>query len=207
AGDARATVTWTPPSNDGGAPISNFTATAIDSTNSAQGGQTCVGNTASATQCVISGLSNGDNYTFTVTAANSIGTSSSSSASNSVTPRSSASPGPSAPPPALTSTPTPTPTTLSSLALSPASLTFGNVQVGQSATLSFQVQNTGASPLTISAETLPSGAPFSATTSLLPKTTIAANSSLQETVQFSPTTVGAASDTWVIVSDAGNDVT
>jgi hypothetical protein len=77
AGDGQATVSWSAPS-DGGAALSGYTVTA------APGGATCT--TTGAVSCVVSGLTNGDHYTFTVTATNDVGNSNPSGASGSVTP-------------------------------------------------------------------------------------------------------------------------
>ena len=67
-GDAQASISWTAPSN-GGATITSYTATGTP------GGQTCIssGNPADA-RCIVSGLTNGTTYSFTVTATNNIGT-------------------------------------------------------------------------------------------------------------------------------------
>jgi hypothetical protein len=70
-------VTWSSPSDDGGAPISGYTATATP------GGATC---TSTTTSCVINGLTNGTSYTVTVTAANRAGVSVPSDTSNVVVP-------------------------------------------------------------------------------------------------------------------------
>ncbi len=78
AGDTRATVRWSAPSNNGGAVISQYTVT------SSPGGFTCTASSVLA--CVVNGLTNGVAYTFTVRATNSIGTSPSSDVSNEVTP-------------------------------------------------------------------------------------------------------------------------
>ena len=75
AGNALATVTYTPGAT-GGKAVSTYTAT------STPGGQTGTG----GTPITVSGLTNGTAYTFTVTATNANGTSTASSASNSVTP-------------------------------------------------------------------------------------------------------------------------
>ena len=79
AGNAQATVSWDAPASNGGAPITGYTVTA------SSGGSQCT--TTGATSCVVTGLTNGTDYTFTVTATNGLGTTSAaSSASNSVTP-------------------------------------------------------------------------------------------------------------------------
>ena len=78
AGDGKATVSWTSPAT-GDAPTS-YTVTAHP------GGATCTVN-APATSCVVSGLTNGTSYYFTVTASNDAGTSDPSSTSNNVTPK------------------------------------------------------------------------------------------------------------------------
>ena len=78
AGDTRATVRWSAPSNNGGAVVSLYTVTATP------GGATCTASSVLA--CVVNGLTNGVAYTFTVTATNSVGTSPSSDPSNEITP-------------------------------------------------------------------------------------------------------------------------
>ena len=82
-GNASATVTWAAPASNGGSTITGYTVTAADSTHSANGGQ-CT--TSGSLSCTVSGLTNGDSYTFTVTATNTIGTGSPSAASKTVTP-------------------------------------------------------------------------------------------------------------------------
>lgn len=77
AGDAAVSVTVTRAST-GGSPAS-YLVTA------APGGATCT-ITAPATECMVTGLTNGTSYTFTATATNGTGTSSSSPLSNSVIP-------------------------------------------------------------------------------------------------------------------------
>jgi CSLREA domain-containing protein len=69
--------------NNNGAAITGFTVTANDQTNPAGGGQTASG---AGSPITISGLTNGDTYTFTVTATNSAGTGAPSAPSNAVTP-------------------------------------------------------------------------------------------------------------------------
>jgi hypothetical protein len=85
AGNASATVNWTAPSSVGGSAISRYTVTAADSTTPAKGGQTCTWSSGPLS-CALSGLSNGDSYTFSVTATNSLGTSVASNASSAVVP-------------------------------------------------------------------------------------------------------------------------
>jgi chitodextrinase len=77
AGDAMATITWAPPTSDGGAAVSGYTVT------SSPGSKTC---TTTGTSCVVLGLTNGTTYQFSVTARNSAGASGASTMSASVTP-------------------------------------------------------------------------------------------------------------------------
>jgi subtilisin family serine protease len=81
-GNTQATVSWTAPGFDGGAAVTSYTATA------APGGATCTVTTGTpvATSCVVSGLTNWQTYTFTVTATNSAGSSVASTASAAITP-------------------------------------------------------------------------------------------------------------------------
>jgi hypothetical protein len=78
AGDGQATVSWTAPSSDGGSPITSYTVT------SSSGHNTTV--LGSETSAVVSGLTDGRSYTFTVVATNAVGDSPASVPSNSVTP-------------------------------------------------------------------------------------------------------------------------
>jgi hypothetical protein len=82
AGVGSAQVSFVPGS-DNGSPITNYTVTAADSTVPARGGQTA---SSSGSPITVSGLTNGDSYTFTVTATNGVGTSPASAPSNAVTP-------------------------------------------------------------------------------------------------------------------------
>ena len=83
AGDTQATVGFQPPASNGGAPITGYTVTAVDSTTPANGGQTVTG---TASPLVVTGLTNHDSYTFTVVATNSKGDGPPSVPTNAVTP-------------------------------------------------------------------------------------------------------------------------
>lgn len=78
AGSTIATVSWTAPSSNGGAPITSYVVT------SSPGGYTC--STTGATSCTVTGLTNGTSYTFTVVAINANGSSLASAPSGPVTP-------------------------------------------------------------------------------------------------------------------------
>jgi hypothetical protein len=71
-------VAFTAPASNGGSAITGYTVT------SSPGGITATG---TSSPIVVTGLTNGTAYTFTVTATNAIGTSAASAASNSVTPK------------------------------------------------------------------------------------------------------------------------
>ncbi len=77
AGNTEAIVTFSAPADNGGSAITSYTAT------SSPGGFTSSGASSPLT---VTGLTNGVEYTFTVTATNAIGTSVPSSASNAITP-------------------------------------------------------------------------------------------------------------------------
>nr|WP_258405780.1 putative Ig domain-containing protein [Shewanella mangrovisoli] len=77
AGDAQASVSFTAPGFSGGAPISGYTLVSTPGGITASGGSSPI---------VISGLTNGTSYSFTVAATNSAGLGSASSASNTVKP-------------------------------------------------------------------------------------------------------------------------
>lgn len=81
-GYQSATVSFTPGDN-GGSAILSYTVTAIDSTTPANGGQTVDG---ARSPMIVTGLTNGDHYTFTVVAHTAIGDSPASAASNMVIP-------------------------------------------------------------------------------------------------------------------------
>ena len=77
AGDTQATVSFTPPTNNGGATITGYTVTSTPGSLTASG---------ASSPLTILGLTNGTEYTFSVTAQSSAGNSAASNPSNSVTP-------------------------------------------------------------------------------------------------------------------------
>jgi len=77
AGNGQATVSFTPPVDDGGSPITGYTVT------STTGNITASVNSGPIT---VTGLTNGTTYTFTVTATNAAGTGPALAPSNAVTP-------------------------------------------------------------------------------------------------------------------------
>jgi cell wall-associated NlpC family hydrolase len=77
-GNSWAAVSWVPPSNDGGSTITRYTAHA------SPGGARC---STVVVSCTVSGLTNGADYSFTVTASNEAGDSPASAASATVRPR------------------------------------------------------------------------------------------------------------------------
>ena len=81
-GISSATVSFTAP-NNGGSPITSYTVTGTDHTTVANGGET---GTGSASPITVPHLTNGDSYTFTVTATNAVGTGPASTSSNAVIP-------------------------------------------------------------------------------------------------------------------------
>ena len=83
AGSGSASVSWTAPSN-GGSAITSYSVTPYLS-GVAQAATTVTG-TPPATTATVTGLTNGQSYTFTVSAANVIGTGAASASSNAVTP-------------------------------------------------------------------------------------------------------------------------
>jgi len=85
----KADVSFSPPANDGGSPVTGYTVTAKDLTNPANGGQTASG---ASSPIKVPGLTTGDTYTFTVQATSVIGTGPASAPSNPVTPGPAAAP-------------------------------------------------------------------------------------------------------------------
>jgi hypothetical protein len=88
------------------------------------------------------------------------------------------------------------------LAVSPASLLFGDLRVGQSKALPFTITNTGTGPLTITTLALSGAdtAEFALETIAVPLV-LAPSASRTVTVTFSPTVLGSASATLDVLSD------
>ncbi|MFP2904506.1 fibronectin type III domain-containing protein [Pyxidicoccus sp. 3LFB2] len=80
-GDGQATVSWTPPTDNGGSPITGYTVQAL-----AQGAQPKSVQSGAAS-VTVTGLTNGTAYTFVVAATNAKGDGAASAPSAAVTPR------------------------------------------------------------------------------------------------------------------------
>ena len=78
AGNSSATISWTPPTNDGGSPITNYEITY-------PGAYSNTITDSSSTTITVTNLPNGSSYTFTVAAFNAVGRGNYSSSSNSIT--------------------------------------------------------------------------------------------------------------------------
>jgi trimeric autotransporter adhesin len=76
-GNSQAVVSFTAPADNGGSAITSYTVTSSPGNITASGASSPI---------TVTGLTNGVEYTFTVTATNAIGTSSASSVSNAITP-------------------------------------------------------------------------------------------------------------------------
>ena len=130
AGDGSATVSWAPPTSDGGLPVTSYIVTPTPGCSTCGGlGVSSAGVGQPATVTEVTGLTNGTQYTFTVAATNSAGQGPSSGASNPVTP---------------SGTP--------ALSVSPTAVAFPPTAVGASAVeQQVTVTDPGPGPLTISA--------------------------------------------------------
>jgi hypothetical protein len=94
--------------------------------------------------------------------------------------------------------------TQGTLTANSTSLAFASVQVGNSASLSETLSNTGGSTVTISQANL-TGAAFSISGLTLPLT-LTANQSVTFTATFTPTSAAAASGSLSVVSNASNSL-
>jgi hypothetical protein len=81
--DAGAQVFFGPPTSNGGSAVTSCTVTAADAANPGRGGQSATG---TASPITVTGLTNGDTYTFSVTASNPAGPGPSSNPSGNVIP-------------------------------------------------------------------------------------------------------------------------
>ncbi len=91
------------------------------------------------------------------------------------------------------------------LSASPASLSFGNVSVGATATQSVTLKNGGTAAVTVS-QTSVSGSAFSITKGI-PLSSIAAGQSVTLQIRFAPSSSGGSSGTLTVTSDANNSPT
>ncbi|MGA8723717.1 MAG: choice-of-anchor D domain-containing protein, partial [Acidimicrobiales bacterium] len=82
------------------------------------------------------------------------------------------------------------------LQVSPTSLAYGTVPVGEASTATFVVTNVGGTPLSITKSKPPGEGEFTANTQLAEGTTIQAGQSVTESVTFTPTGAGAFTDSW-----------
>ena len=134
AGDAQATVAFTPPAIDGGSTITSYTATSNPSG---------ITGTGAGSPITVTGLANGTAYTFTVTATNVAGTGPASGVSNPVTPLAAQSITFAQPPAqAIGTSPTLTATASSGLAVVFTSSTAGVCTITPGGTLTFVVPGT-----------------------------------------------------------------
>ena len=78
-GDSEATVAFTPPTDTGGGVITGYTVTAT-------AGGVSVVFTCTSSPCVLTGLTNGTTYSFTITANNAVGASTATAAADNATP-------------------------------------------------------------------------------------------------------------------------
>ena len=90
------------------------------------------------------------------------------------------------------------------ITISPTTIDFGSVAIGQTMTRSFTVGNNGGTPLTILKSKAPVANQFKAATTLGEGTVIQPHEHVTETVRFTPTARGVRTDHWVI---NGNDDT
>ena len=91
---------------------------------------------------------------------------------------------------------------LPDIAVAPAAVDFGDVNVGSTGSTIVTVSNTGAQPLTVSSIALaPSGSPFAITSSPSLPATVAPGGTLDVPLAFSPTATGVRSATLTLTSD------
>ena len=85
------------------------------------------------------------------------------------------------------------------LSIEPEALEYGQVALGSSESKSFAITNTGGTAVDVTKSKPPIGGEFTTTTSLPEgESTIGPGETVTETVRFTPTTTGPASDAWPI---------
>jgi PKD repeat protein len=89
------------------------------------------------------------------------------------------------------------------LSVTPASLPFGTVSVGTSATKTFSIANTGGQSLTVTSVGAPAE-PFSMTGAPAANTVLAAGQSVTVTVRFAPTAAGTFTSSVPVATTAGS---
>ncbi|WP_194904336.1 choice-of-anchor D domain-containing protein [Catenulispora rubra] len=89
------------------------------------------------------------------------------------------------------------------LGATPSTLSFDTVPTGATKTLSVSIANTGTSAVTITGSTVPT-APFTATGLPANGSTLAAGASVSVTVTYAPTAAGDQTGTLVVASNAGS---
>jgi hypothetical protein len=96
-------------------------------------------------------------------------------------------------------------TTASTVTLAPSTLDFGSVEVGSTSSfLSITVNNSNSSAVAVSS--VIATAPFAIATNSCGTASLAAETSCQIQVKFSPTQTGSASGTLTLIDDAGTQV-
>jgi len=142
SGNGQATVSFNAPASNGGSAITGYSVT------SSPGNITATG---MASPIIVTGLSNGTAYTFTVTASNIVGSSLSSVPSNSVTPNVVTIP------PALTVNPVTSPTTTSFLTLTGTIGTGASLNVSANTSATIGPISIGAGTWSCTVSNLPPG--------------------------------------------------
>jgi hypothetical protein len=88
------------------------------------------------------------------------------------------------------------------MVVTPLSLDFGSIAAGSSKTMSFTVQNTGGTDMTITISKVPTGA-FVNTTTLGEGSVVTAGQTLTESVKFSSPTAGTFTSDWELTANDG----
>jgi len=89
--------------------------------------------------------------------------------------------------------------------ITPMTLDFGSVALGQSKTASFTIANTGGSPITLNKAAPPAGE-FAAVSPVGEGTIIEPGKSIAQAVTFAPTVAGATSGQYQITADDGQGI-